>query len=81
MTYEELYGVDLEEYCKYHDTEPNGLVLKTQRDIELLKKNLHKHTYETETTNWELVGQIHKLLIKKEEHLKRLKKWIKEKEQ
>jgi len=79
MTYEELYGVDLEEYCKYHNVEPEGLVLKTQRDIELLKKNLHKHTYEAEPTNWELVSQIHKLLNKKIEHLKRLKEWIKEK--
>jgi len=81
MTYEELYGVNLEEYCKYHDTEPNGLVLKTQRDIELLKKNLHRHIYDIEPTNWELVSEIHKLLNKKEEHLKRLKKWTKEKKQ
>ena len=68
MTYKELYGVDLDEYCKYHGTEPGGLVLKTQRDIELLKKNLHRYTYEIEPTNWELIGQIHKLLNKKIEH-------------
>jgi len=79
MTYEELYGVDLDEYCKYHDTEPEGLVLKTQRDIELLKKNLHRYTYEIEPTNWELIGQIHRLLNKKIEHSKRLKEWIKTK--
>ena len=81
MTYEELYGVNLEEYSKYHNTKPEKLIQKTEKDIELLKKNLHKHTYEIKPTNWELIGQIHKLLNKKIEHLKRLKKWIKKKKQ
>ena len=77
MNYEELYGVSLNEYCKYHNIEPQQLVLKTEKDIELLKRNLHKHTYEIEPTNWEIVGQIHKLLNKKINHLKRLKEWLK----
>jgi len=77
MNYDELYGVDISKYCKYHNIEPQRLVLKTEKDIELLKANLHKHTYDIEPTNWELVSQIHKLLNKKEKHLKRLKEWIK----
>jgi len=79
MTYEELYGVSLDEYCKYHNINPERLVQKTKKDIELLKKNLHKHTYEIESTNWNLVSQIHKLLNKKIKHLERLKEWIKTK--
>ncbi len=79
MTYEKLYGVSLDEYCKYHNINPERLVQKTKKDIELLKRNLHKHTYEIEPTNWNLVSQIHKLLNKKIKHLERLKEWIKTK--
>jgi len=78
MDYEDLYGVSLDEYCKHHGIEPHQLVQKTEKDIQLLKSNLHKHTYDIEPTNWEIVSQIHKLLNKKINHLKRLNKWIKE---
>jgi len=77
MTYDELYGVDINEYCEKHKITVDDLIKKTEIDIKILKKNLHKHTY-LEPTNWGLVGSINKLLNKKESHLKRLKQWKKE---
>jgi hypothetical protein len=76
MNYDKLYGVSIDEYCKYHQITIDDLINKTEKDIELLKKNLNKEIY-TEPTNWELVGSIHSLLLKKEKHLKRLKQWKK----
>ena len=76
MNYDELYGINIDEYCKYHSITIEDLIEKTKKDIELLKKNLHKHIY-TEPTNWELVGSIHRFFLKKEAHLKRLKQWKK----
>jgi len=76
MTYDELYGVDIDEYCKRHKTTVDELINKVETDIQILKENLAKHTY-SEPTNWTLVDSIHKLLNKKESHLRRLKQWKK----
>jgi hypothetical protein len=79
MTYDELYGIDINEYCKRHNITVDDLIRKTEVDIEILKNNLHKQTYK-EPTDWTLVGSINKLLNKKEAHLKRLKQWKRESE-
>jgi len=69
-----LYGVDIEAYCKAHNTDIESLIKKVETDIALLKTNLHKETYK-DNPDWNLVSAVHILLNKKEKHLKRLKQW------
>jgi hypothetical protein len=79
MTYDELYGINLDEYCEYHDITIDGLVEKVKRDIELLKKNLHKIVRIEGKLLDSRVDRISDLIDKKEKHLKRLKEWGKSK--
>lgn len=77
MTYDELYGVTLDEYCRIHNTTIEKLIKKTEIDIDLLKKRLASLVFADEMDIY-LVNEVHKLLSKKRKHLKRLKQWKKE---
>jgi len=69
---EELYGVDLQEYCKAHQTTISTLIKKTDTDIKLLKQNL-KRLVKKDLHLTPLCAEVQRLIRKKEKHLKRLK--------
>ena len=73
--YDELYGVNIDEYCKYHNITIQDLIAKTKRDIQLLKKRLNQLVKIENRIGDPLVTAVYELLQKKEKHLKRLKNW------
>jgi methyl coenzyme M reductase subunit C-like uncharacterized protein (methanogenesis marker protein 7) len=75
-SYDELYGVDLNEYLKFHNKTKNQLEKEIERDIKLLKSNLDKLIKERDITD-PLIGSVYELLKKKSNHLKRIRKWKK----
>ena len=76
FNYDELYGVNLDEYCNFHNVEIEDLINKTKKDIFILKRNLNKLIYKDCIPITEpIIGSIYELIQKKEKHLKRLIKW------
>jgi len=74
--YNDLYGIDLDEYCSFHSIEIEDLINKTKKDIFILKRNLNKLIYKDCIPITEpIIGSIYELIKKKEKHLERLKKW------
>ena len=81
FSYDQIYGINIDEYCKIQGINIDTLITMIEKDIEILKKNLWKETRETlpGCENWNLIFEIKKTLDKKEKHLKRLKSWRKDK--
>ena len=77
MGLDELYGVNLDEYCKIHNITPEALQRKTEIDIEILSTRLKKLVREEDRLLDPVVEEIERLLDKKRKHLKRLKDWFK----
>ena len=76
-TLEDLYGVDLEEYCRRHGTDIDKLINKTKTDLELLKENLTRLVRDKNDILDYKITVIRNRIIQKEEQLKRLKYWKK----
>jgi len=74
---DKLYGVNLTDYCKYHNISIDKLINKTKKDIELLEKNLSSLVHKEGLVVDQLIDDVLRLLRKKEKHLKRLKEWKK----
>ena len=74
---DKLYGVNLNEYCKFHSIEIEDLINKTKKDIELLEKNLSNLVHKEGLVVEPLIDDVLRLKNKKEKHLKRLKEWNK----
>jgi len=72
---DKIYGVNLEEYCEFHNTTPDKLMDKTKKDLELLHKNIRHLLYVEDRLLDPLVDDIYDAIRKKEKHLKRLKEW------
>ena len=75
FTLDEIYGIDLLEYCRIHSTTVEELIKKTEKDIEILKANLKHVVVDEDRVTDPLVNRICKTISKKEKHLKRLKEW------
>lgn len=75
--YDELYGLNIDEYCKAHNISINDLINKTSIDIDLLKKRLQYLIWTKDEILNPLTCEVFKLLNKKQKHLERLKKWKK----
>ena len=73
--YDELYGVNLDEYCKFHQITIDDLMNKTKKDIELLNKRLYILVCKKNKLGSQITNEVYKLLQKKKKHLERLKKW------
>ena len=76
FSYDELYGIDIIEYCKAHDTTLEALIEKTKKDIQLLNDNMGKALrmklpYEKN----HLPDTIFALIKKKRDHVEHLKDW------
>ena len=79
FSYDQIYGINIDEYCKIQGINIDTLITMIEKDIEILRKNLWKETRETlpGLENWNLIFEIKKTLDKKEKHLKRLQNWKK----
>lgn len=75
-SYEDLYGVSIDEYCSLHNTTVDELIHKTLIDKEILEARL-RELIETDP-NSHLVTVVYNLISKKDKHVERLKKWRKE---
>jgi len=75
MTYKELYGLDIKEYCQYIGTTPEQLIKMIEKKIELLRKSYLHYANKEKLTEEELMKAYHIGLFKseKERHLKRIK--------
>jgi predicted membrane chloride channel (bestrophin family) len=80
FNYDDLYGLDLNEYCELIKINIDTLITKNEKELEILKSRLHKLVWVEEEPfdlkrNDMLINCIDKLIKKKEKHLKRLKDW------
>jgi hypothetical protein len=75
-TYDDIYGISLDEYVKKHDVTLDDLIEKTKTDILLLKENLSKVLKEKRPypDNY-LETVIFQTIKKKEKHLEHLSEW------
>jgi hypothetical protein len=77
-SYDELYGVDIEEYCKIHNTTLEDLIQKSEIDIELLRKNMGRLLQEDLTYEEGYITKVlFDLIKKKQKHVDHLKMWTK----
>ena len=75
VSYNDLYGLDIDAYCIAHNTSIERLIEKTRTDIRILGKRTKKLANDDVTS--QLLEQVLVLKKKKENHLDRLKKWKK----
>lgn len=77
--YDLLYGVNIKEYVKRHNTKIDNIIKKTEIDIAILKENLLKITrgnLKHLPEKYPLIEkEIYDLIDKKKKHLERLKEW------
>lgn len=75
MTYDEIYGMDLDNYCLAHGTTIEDLISKTELDIEILTTRMQEEFPRGSMTFTPLASEIYKLIRKKKNHVTRLKEW------
>ena len=82
FNYDEIYGVDITEYCSAHNTSMEDIIKKIKIDINLLKNRLQDLIYSEnfdKTLDYRkkdfLITVIFNLIKKKEAHLERIKNW------
>ena len=77
-TYDEIYGMDLDGYCKLQGVTVDGLIQKVEIDIEILKVRLNEEftiDIKDPKYNSPISNTIYSLINKKQKHLNRLKEW------
>ena len=76
FSYDDIYGISLDEYCKWHDLTLDDLIKKVEIDIDILKASLMA-TLEKKLPYPEsyLETMIYKTISKKEKHLQHLLDW------
>jgi len=86
MTYDELYGIDIDKYCLAHNTTLDDIIHKSQIDIELLnnnlkrlliidKKNLKNKVRDREGILLNHMNTLHALIKKKQAHINKMQDW------
>jgi hypothetical protein len=76
FTYDEIYGVSIEEYTKRHNIDIEDLIKKTKIDIEILKENLKRTmSMKLQYPDDYIITEIFKTINKKEKHLEHLQNW------
>jgi hypothetical protein len=76
FSYDEIYGVTLEEYTKIHNTTIDELINKTKIDIKILYNNLgdlmeQDLPYPSDF----IIEKVLQTIKKKENHVSRLQEW------
>ncbi len=80
LTYDELYGVNIDEYCIAHDTTLDKLIHKGEIDIDILKKNLKRlidqdRAGDSSTALYSYINTVHAAIHKKQKHIQNMKDW------
>jgi len=79
LSYDELYGIPLDDYCHAHDVTLDDLIKKIRIDIDLLKNNLKKILKLNLPYPENFIETaIYKTISKKEKHLERILNWRQE---
>lgn len=74
-TYDEIYDMDLAEYCTAHNTTLGELIERTEIDMLILKAHFEK-LYPRGAIGYPPIGNaVYSTLKKKEKHLDRLLDW------
>lgn len=73
MTYTDIYGVTIEEYCKIHSITIKELIKRVETDLQLLNDSF-KHNIQGSSVDYVLTSTIADHIYKKLQHLKRLKR-------
>ncbi len=75
-SYDDIYGIDLDEYCSLQNTTREEIISKIKIDINILKKNLEVNLKaDLPYPNNYIVTVISNLIKKKEEHIQRIQAW------
>jgi hypothetical protein len=75
-SYDDIYGISLDEYVKRHGLTLEGLIEKTKVDIGILKENLKKTLEEKKPyPDSYIENVIFQTIRKKEAHLEHLLDW------
>lgn len=75
-SYDELYGITIDEYCKRHNTTIEEIIQKIKIDLKILHENLGVLLEGGMTSeNYHLVDTVVALERKKEKHIARLAEW------
>jgi len=78
-SYDDIYGISLDEYIKRHGVELHDLIAKVQIDIALLKENLKRVLKEQRPYPDNYIETvIFQTIKKKEKHLQHLLDWVSE---
>ncbi len=76
FTYEQLYGVNLDEYCRLQDTTIEELIKKSNIDIEIMYNNLDILLYQKLSHDEGfIIDTIFSLIRKKQAHIFALQNW------
>ena len=78
--YDELYGIDIDEYCLRHNTTIDELIRKSEIDIEILYENVDKlieaeRNGKTAYEDMHLLDTVSFTINKKYKHIQRLESW------
>ncbi len=78
--YDELYGIDIGEYCRRHETTIEELIHKSDIDIKILYENLGRlieaeRAGKLSYNEMYLIDTISFTINKKHKHIQRLKDW------
>lgn len=79
-SYEDIYGITINEYCFVHDTTPKKLIDKVKTDIHILENNYNKYErikHKISDREMKLVFLIKKQIKSKKAHLEKLEKYTK----
>jgi hypothetical protein len=75
-TYDDIYGITIDEYCAAHNLTLDDLIYKTKIDIKLLKDNLAAVLKEQRPYPENYIETIiFQTIKKKEKHLEHLLDW------
>ena len=75
ITFDEIYGVDIKDYCKIHGITPSILLQRVKTDLEILYGNF-RNEVENKDTNYEVTRAIADTIAKKQAHLRRLERIV-----
>ncbi len=80
FSYDEIYGVNLDKYCRIHKTTINELIKKSELDIKILYDNLGvlieaERKGPVSQQDRFLADSIHFIIGKKYKHVEHLKEW------
>ncbi len=79
LTYDELYGIDINDYCLAHNTTIDEIISKSRIDIKLLKNNLkrllNRAKGDDSVEAAAMITPVHSAIQKKQNHINKMEDW------